>query len=232
MNQTPSPSKRLINMQEYVRRELFEIFSQYENPHISATVEVDVTALKIACKQHDVHFFSCLVYCMTKAMNQITEFRHRAIDGQLYEFSRIDPGFTVLLPDNTFNFCDSTYLHTFDSFLPQIARDIERAKNGNNRIIKDKHGMLFISNIPWFSFTQFQQPYFSHYGFNPVITICKNIARFEPDFVLPIALQCNHATIDGFHMGRFFQLFTDHVNQLVTSLGDAANKHMKYRVLS
>lgn len=211
------PSKALIDLQTYKRRDLFNVFSQYENPQISATVEVDLSMLKHACKRHNLHFFSSLVYCLSKTMNQILEFKHRVIDGQLYEFSRTDPGFTVSLPDNTFNFCDSTHIDNFEQFLAKIAQDIELAKKQNNQAIKDKHHMFFISNIPWFSFTQFQQPYFSHYGYNPVITIGRNMAKLEPDFVLPIALQCNHATVDGFHMGRFFQLLNTNIEVLANT---------------
>lgn len=226
------PSKTLVNLEAYPRKELFNIFSQYENPHISTTVEVDTSLLKHACKQRGLHFFTCLTYCLSMTMNQITEFKHRVINGKLYTYDRIDPGFTVSLPNNSFNFCDSFHIENFNRFHDQMKSDIQDAKSANNQVIKDKHHMFFISNIPWFSFTQFQQPYFSHYGYNPVITIGKNISKLKPDFVLPIALQCHHATVDGFHLGRFYQLLNDHIDSLACSLNKTASSIKMDPILS
>ncbi|GAB2191370.1 CatA-like O-acetyltransferase [Sessilibacter sp. MAH2] len=200
---TTLPEKRLVDLNTYKRRELLEVFLQYDVPFLSATVEVDITTVRECAKNNDLNLFTCLLYCLTKTVNSIPELKHRYINNHLYEFDYIEPGYTVSQADGTFSFCDSKYVSRFERFHQTILNDIAQAKESPDTGVKDKSHMFFVSNIPWISFTHFQQPFFRPYGFNPVVTIGKHIDRDGRRYA-PVALQCHHGTVDGLHIGLFF----------------------------
>jgi chloramphenicol O-acetyltransferase type A len=218
MNTYQYPQKKIIDLDSYARKDLFNVFKQYDNPTISVTAEVDATTLKQATKENGYSFFIALVYCFSKVMNEIPEFRHRVVDDQLCEFETVDPGYTVLLENKTFSFCDSKHDHEFYAFHQALNDDIEKTRQTPDVVIKDKSHMFFVSSIPWVSFTHFQQPYFSHYGYNPVITIGKKMGLRNNDFIVPIALQCHHGVVDGYHLGLFYEHLEFHIKELSSEL--------------
>lgn len=207
-----APSKYLIDLDTYKRKALLDVFLQYDVPFLSATVEIDITPVRVCSKQHQLNLFTCLLYCITKAVNSVPELRHRYIDNKLYEFDYVEPGYTVSQSDGTFSFCDSKYIQRFENFHQTILDDIAKAKIAPDIGVKDKSHMFFVSNIPWISFTHFQQPFFRAYGFNPVITIGKHTER-DGKRHAPIALQCHHGTVDGLHIGLFFSHLESCISQ-------------------
>ncbi|GAA6168605.1 CatA-like O-acetyltransferase [Sessilibacter corallicola] len=218
------PQKKLIDLDSYARKDLFHVFKQYDNPTISVTAEVDVTDLKHATKENGFSFFIALVYCFSRVMNEIPEFRHRVVNDELCEFESVDPGYTVLLEDKTFSFCDSKYNQEFYAFNQSLSDDIAQTREKPDLAIKDKNHMFFISSIPWISFTHFQQPFFSHYGYNPVLTIGKKIGSRRKDFIVPIALQCHHGVVDGYHLGLFYEHLEFQIKELSSELLRHYNK--------
>ena len=198
------PNRKKIDLDNYARGGLLAAFKDRQMPCFSTTVNVDVTRLKQYIDLHGHGFFMAMSYAISRAVNNVREFRHRLIDGELYEFERIDPGFTILLEDNTFSFCDSEYFATFDEYDAFSSRQIEQVKTCPDHATLEKHHMFFISNIPWFSFTAFTHPFDVGYASIPIITTGKYFSQGD-SLVMPMAVQVHHGLVDGIHVGMFFE---------------------------
>jgi chloramphenicol O-acetyltransferase type A len=197
-------TKRKIDLATYNRADLLLAFVDRQIPCFSTTCNVDVFALRKVCKKRGYSFFITLSYVLSRSVNAIPELRHRLIDGELWEFDRVDPGYTILLEDNSFSFCDSMYFKDFYKYYRHALAQIESVKKSPDRTMGDKNHMFFISNVPWFSFTAFTHPYDERYGSIPVLTTGKYFEQYGKLF-MPLAIQVHHGLVDGIHVGMLFE---------------------------
>lgn len=202
------PGKRPIDLATYARADIFKAFNDRLMPQFSTTCEVDVTGIKRATEEAGVPFFIAMSYAVSRAVNAVPEFRHRVIDGVLYEYERIDPGYTVAREGDLFSFCDSVYDEDFSRYAQHATACIEAVKVKPDLSVTDKNQMFFITSIPWFSFTAFTHPYDPIYGYIPVITLGQYTERSGSVF-MPVAVQVHHGVVDGLHVGRFYATLTD-----------------------
>ena len=193
-----------INLETYKRREKFEIFSQKQIPIFSTTVAIDITRFKSIIDEQKLKFFASISYLISEVMNSIPAFKHRIIDGKLYEYNFINPGYTVLLPDNDFSFCFTPYNSNFSNFYNAVLEDISNVLQNKNETNGDNNHMFYITSNHWFSFTSFTHPYDPENGSIPIITLGKYYV--ENDIIkMPIAIQAHHGLVDGYHFGLFYE---------------------------
>jgi chloramphenicol O-acetyltransferase type A len=193
-----------IDLDLYPRRELFKAFVSRDIPTFSVTCTVDITAFKAFSKQLDCGFFVPFSFLLSRTMNSIVEFRHRIIDGEIYEFDQVDPNFTVLLKNRTFTFCDSKHFESFIEYRDHAQMQIQSVIEHPDYENREKHNAFFITNVPWLSFTSITHPYDRMYASIPVIAI----GRFYHDrerLLIPVGLQAHHALVDGIHAGDFYE---------------------------
>jgi chloramphenicol O-acetyltransferase type A len=207
------PTKKKIDLTCYKRLGMYEAFKDRQMPCFSVTCNIDITNLMNYVKEKGYRFFLTMSYGITTALNHVPELRQRLIDGELYEFERVHPGYTVLLDDSTFSFCDSLYLDTFSEYYEYAARRIDTVKTSPDCGKGEKHHMFFITNVPWVSFTSITHPYDAKYGSIPVIATGKYFRQGRQIF-LPLGIQVHHGIVDGFHVG----LFLEHLNRIVDKL--------------
>ena len=112
-DQLPAAQRHPLDLASYARVDIFKAFNDRLMPQFSTTSEVDVTGIKHAADEAGASFFIALSYAVARAVNAVPQFRHRVIDGVLYEYDRIDPGYTVAREGDLFSFCDSVYDENF-----------------------------------------------------------------------------------------------------------------------
>ncbi|HET8870366.1 MAG TPA: chloramphenicol acetyltransferase [Aquabacterium sp.] len=199
--------KRPIDLGHYARRDIFKAFKDRLLPQFSTTCEVDVTGIKRAADRRDVSFFIALSYAVSRAVNAIPEFRHRVIDGVLFEYDCVHPGYTVARENDLFSFCDSAYSEDFARYRDEAQARMEAVKALPDLAVGEKDRMFFITSIPWFRFTSFTHPYDPMYGYIPVITL----GQYADDGIrvtMPVAVQVHHGVVDGIHVARFYAELT------------------------
>lgn len=196
--------KSKIDLETYDRRGLYDIFKNLEVPVISTTCNIDITKLKECTEAFGINFFVGMSYFVSLTMNEIPQLRHRIIDDVLYEFEYVNPGYTVLLSNETFSFCDSEHSTSFQNFYQKSQSIISKVKKNPDTGMGPKDDMFFISNIPWFSFTSFTHPYNSEYASIPIVTYGKYF-KTNNSLFMPVAIQVNHALVDGIHIGKFYK---------------------------
>jgi chloramphenicol O-acetyltransferase type A len=207
------PEKRKVDPAGYKRLGMLQAFRDREMPCFSITCNVDITELVQFTREKGYRFFISASYAISRALNSVPELRQRLIDGELYEFETVHPGYTVLLDDMNFSFCDSLYMENFGEYYEHAAQRIEAVRHCPDCEKREKNHMFFITSLPWLSFTSITHPYDKTYGSIPVISIGKYFLQGERT-LLPVGVQAHHGIVDGYHVGLFIERLSRCVRDL------------------
>ena len=193
-----------LDMASYPRRAHFDYFRAFAYPYVGITNQVDITDFLKRLKARGAPFFLAFVYCATRAANAVPELRRR-IDGEgIREYESCPGSVTLALPDESYCYCTLDCRADFESWLPaaQAAKDAALSA-ANAEDGEDVDSLLFLSSIPWMSYTALTQPVPGPADSNPRITW----GRWHEEgarTLLPVTLLCNHALVDGRHIAAFF----------------------------
>lgn len=197
------PSRRRIDMDGYPRADILRAFMNRQMPQMSLTCEVEVTAIHREASSHGVSFFIAMSYAISRAVNAVPQFKHRVVDGVLYEYERIDPAYTIAREGDLFSFCNGVYIDDFGGYSREACSRIEKVKAEPDLAVYEKHHMFFISCLPWMFFTSVLSPYDPIYSYVPQIAFGKFMQRGDV-MVIPMGVQAHHGVIDAAHVARFF----------------------------
>ena len=196
---------KYIDMDSWPRRKHFEVFSRFDYPHFNVCADVEVTKIQPALKDASVSFTLGLTYALAHAANSIPEFRYRIREGRVIEHEVVHPSITILLEDETFSFCTLKYVDDFYEFIQDSEKSVSRVKE--KLVLEDEPGqddLLFMTSIPWISFTGFMHPIHMH----PVDSVPRiawgKIFQKGGSLHMPLSVQGHHGLMDGLHAGRYF----------------------------
>jgi chloramphenicol O-acetyltransferase type A len=210
---------RTIDMETWSRREHFELFSTYGYPHWGMCANVDLTTFYPAVKERGYSLTIAIVYMITRASNAIPEFRYRIREEKVIEHEIVNSGFTFLTEEDSFSFCFVDYVDDFSAFAASAAERIEFAKE--NPLVQQvpEDDVLYMTSIPWVSFTSFLHPM----RLQPEDSIPRFVwGKFfeEGDLLkMPLGVQGHHALLDGVHAGKFYAEIQDYLQQPDNILG-------------
>ncbi len=200
--------KRYIDLESYPRRSHFEYFRSLAYPYVGFTANVDVTNLIRYAKERKASSFLAILWAAARAANAVPELRQDIEGDKIAEYDYCDVGHTVALEDHTFCNCHTTVQMPLDDYLVYAKERQEEARNhpGFVNQEEDETGMIFASCVPWVAFTQCIQPVPIPADCNPRIVFGKFIKEGDRT-MMPLHIQCNHALVDGYHLGLFYQEF-------------------------
>ena len=205
------PIATKIDMDTYPRKALFEHFMTFEIPVATRTIQPDITLLKSYVKDHGYRFSLVFGFILTRATNHVPELRHRIVNGELVDFNKIIPSFTILSKEKQLFFSRGVFTDIFADDYPENEAILEQAAKGLDPNVRtENQGMIYITNNPWNSFTSLQFPYSKRVASIPVFGIGK---MYEHDgrVKAPLAIQNHHSLTDGFHIGHFLDIFHRHL---------------------
>lgn len=196
---------KFVDIENWKRKNHYNHFKKLDYPHFSVCGNIDITKFHRYIKEKEQPFFISVLYAATKTANNIKEFRYRMRGDKVAIHETIDPAFTIMTEDDVFSFCAAKFMDEFNDFKINASEEIERTKK--NVTLEDEPGrddFLFITSIPWISFTSVTHPI----QMNPVDSVPR-IAwgkYFEENgrIKLPISVQAHHALVDGVHVGKYF----------------------------
>ena len=154
---------RIIDMETWPRRDHFGFFNNFDDPHFNMCANMDISSFYSFLKPSGVSFTVGIIYLIARAANQIPEFRLRIHGDQVVEYEVVHPSCTILVDEDRFSFCNFKYFPILAEFAPQAVEKIAQVKQ--NPILDDEvdqDNVLYISAIPWVSFTSFTHP--MHYS--------------------------------------------------------------------
>ena len=197
---------RIIDLETYPRRSHYEFFKSYAYPYMGITANVDVTNLYNTAKKLGGSPFLAFLWAAANAANAVPELRQRIVDDRIVEFDHCDTAHTVALPDGTFVNCQTDCRRSFAAFQTYGRQCQEEAKSRHGFVQpgKDETSLIFVSSTPWVAFTQVIQPTPIPADSNVRIVFGKFFDQ-NGRKMLPVNIQCNHALVDGLHVGQFFQ---------------------------
>lgn len=206
---------RIIDLSTWSRRKHFEVFKGFDYPHFNLCANLDVTSFFPAVRQSGVSFSAAVAYWLAYTANQMVEFRTRIRGEQVVEHTIVHPSMTVLVENELFSFCTIPYTSDFATFIRQAAEKIAWVQQ--HPTLEDEPGqddLLFLSSIPWVSFTSLAHPIHMH----PVDSVPRlawgKVFEEGQRLKMPLSVQAHHALMDGVHVGRFFNQLQHHLDEI------------------
>lgn len=203
---------KVINMEEWKRKEYFEHYFSVIPCTYSMSVKLDITKIK----NSDRKLYPTMLYLITKVVNRHAEFRTSFnIDGQLGSFDEMLPCYTVFHKDTeTFSNIWTQYFEDYYDFCEEYKKDIEKYSGVKKMMAKPDipENSFSVSMIPWTTFDGFNLNLQKGYDYLlPIFTMGKYYEE-NGKVILPLAIQVHHAVCDGFHVCRFVNELQELIN--------------------
>ncbi len=201
---------KIIDPENWNRKEHFDFFSKMASPYFGITTEVDCTQAYASAKDKGHSFFAYYLHKSMIAVNSVEELRTRIVDGQIVVFDVIHAGATVGRADGTFGFVFVPFSADFDVFNAALQEEIQAVHNSTGLRLNDddiKKDLIRHSTIPWNSFTGLLHPTnFDNTESVPKITFGKFNIK-EGKKYLPVSVEAHHGLVDGFHLTNYLNEF-------------------------
>lgn len=209
---------KTIPLENWPRKGHYLFFRDFVYPYFSLSADVDITHLLPPLQQQGFSFTAAMMYLIARVANGIPEFRQRIREEDPVEHPLVHPSATILGRDDMFSFCTVLYAEDFMDFIRRAEEEIALVKEKpalEEKVQSD--AVLFMSSIPWVSFTSFHHPL--------RLAPADSVPRFawgkyrqEGGAVkMPLSVQGHHALMDGLHLGIFyreFQALADHPERI------------------
>lgn len=193
-----------INLEEYARKDHFLYFKKMAYPYVGTTVNVDITDFRERMKKEGHPFFLSFLYSIVNAANDVPEFRRRIVNDSIVEYKNCHSSHTVLLENETYCYCELNCRMPFLEFLQYATEQQEEAKKMRNIKETESESLLYISCVPWFSYTSLVQPTPYPADSNPRITWGKYFEQ-EGRCLIPVSILAHHGLVDGLHIAQFYE---------------------------
>lgn len=206
-------SYEIIDLNNWQRAIHYQIFKEYANPKYDISFELDVTHFYQVIKANSWSFTFAMVYMITKAANEIEEFRYRFEEGNVVLYEGIKTSFTYLNQET--ELMKNIVVEMTDS-MQAFQIDAKQVNDSQKEYFTGPMGndIYQFSSIPWISFT-----HISHtdsgkkYNAVPMFVWGKMYEK-AGRFMLPISVQAHHSFVDGIHMGKLAKKLQDYLNEM------------------
>lgn len=200
--------KKLIDLDNWNRKEHFLFFSKFDEPFFGVTVKVDCTIAYQKAKEKGVSFFLYYLYRALKAANEVENFRYRIIENQPYDYATTNASPTINRPNGTFGFAYINYFENENKFYEYALQEIENVKKTSSLMPSiSGEDVIHFSAIPWIDFTSISHARnFSHPDSCPKISFGK-MTENNGQKEMSVSIHVHHALMDGYHVGLFIEKF-------------------------
>ncbi|WP_326983566.1 chloramphenicol acetyltransferase [Chryseobacterium sp. MYb264] len=201
---------KVIDLENWNRKEHFEFFSKMKSPYFGFTTEVDCTIAYEKAKESGKSFFAYYLHKSMIAINSVEELRLRMVDDQIILFDEVHCGSTIGREDGTFGFSFFHYSENFETFNEGLQNQIKIVQNStglgiSNDVLPINH--IRHTTIPWSSFTTVLHPT----NFDPKECIPKiAFGKFtvkDGKKMMPVSIEAHHGLADGLHLAKYFEAF-------------------------
>lgn len=207
--------KQLLDLNTWARREQFDFFRQFEEPFFGVTVEIDCTVAYDQAKGGGRSFFLAYLHTSLLAANEVTPFRYRITDNQVWIYDQVHASPTINRPDGTFGFAYMDFYEDAHEFECNSKAEIDRVRAATGLVpAVSGENVIHYSSLPWISFTAVSHARsFTFKDSCPKITFGKMTEKGERK-VMPVSVHVHHALMDGFHVGQFLEKFQQRMDAL------------------
>lgn len=207
---------KIIDQDSWNRREHFEFFSSYDDPTFGIVSEVDCSKAYALAKERQLSFFAWYMHKSMLAVDAVKELKFRILEGQVVYFDEIHAGPAIGREDGTFGFSFIPFDRNFTAFSQSIKDEILEVQNSPGLrlgVDADRKNVVYYSTLPWITFTGLKHPFNAEdMAGIPKITFGKVHIR-DGKRIMPVAVHAHHGLVDGLHVGKYFEIFQDLLNE-------------------
>lgn len=208
--------KHVINIDTWKRKEHYSFFKDFQEPFFGLTTNVDCTKAYKYAKDNNLSFFLYYMYKSLAAANAVEEFRYRIEENNVVCYDRIHGSTTAMNADEMFAFAFLNYTDEFEDYYNSAQQEIATIKTITGMNMNENNGrqdVIHYSTIPWISFTSLtNERDLARPDSIPKMTFGKYFKEGNR-LLLPQSIQVHHALTDGFHVGKYFEIFQQLLNE-------------------
>ncbi|UII33829.1 chloramphenicol acetyltransferase [Fulvivirga ulvae] len=207
--------KTYLDIDKWERKDHFSFFKGFDEPFFGVTVEIDCSAAYAEAKRNGVSFFLYYLHKALVAANEIEAFKYRIEGNRVARYETVNASPTVPRPNGTFGFSYMEYKPVFSDFYATAIKEMERVSKETTLVpATSNENVIHFSALPWIKFTSVSHA--RHYAMSdsiPKISFGK-VYESEGMKLMPVSIHVNHALMDGYHVGQYFDLFQDLMNKV------------------
>jgi len=202
-----------IDINTWNRKLLFEHFKDFADPYFGMILPFDVTFAYQNAKEHSYSFFARYLHDCMKAINNVENLRYRIVENKVVEFDTINASPTLMRPDKTFAFSFIKYDENFNGFADNIKNEQERINNSTELYPPEEYRVdcIHCSAMPWLNFSGHKEPVSGQKDSVPKLAFGK-AENIEGKLMMNVAINVNHALVDGYHVHLFSEKFQKYLN--------------------
>jgi len=184
-----------------------------EDPYFGVTVPIDVTKAYDRAKDIGVSFFSKYLHDCMRAINETDNLRYRIKGKDIVDYDVIHASPTLMRSDNTFGFSFIRFDEQISIFADNIYNEKERIEISKS-IYPDYNGLdcIHCSVLPWFKFSGHKEARSGQLDSVPKLAFSKTYKE-KGNLMMNIAINANHALVDGYHVGLFMDRYQTYLNE-------------------
>ena len=198
---------KFIDVENMDRKKAYKMFKSFGNATYGCSVEMDVTKLVALSKQKGQSFFLNTLYLVCRAINDIDEMRMRLVDDKPAIYEKTHPGFTVMTDAGFYVNTYTTFYEDYKKFYDEAKISLDSAKKNKpiSEFPNEKYGYIYISSLPWISFTQMTHPIPESQSSQCIPRVCWG-KYFEKDgkLIMSLNITVSHIFVDGYPLSKTF----------------------------
>ncbi len=194
----------VIDIKNWERKNEYLYFTKINPEVFSVTVQTDVTETYNYAKENNIKFSSLLLYIITKAANEIEQFKYGWQYGKLVKYNNIHPSFPLF--DKETKNCkifQLTMKENFADFNNDYCSILDFSDIHNNEFRKNTFNVSMECRIHFTSFSFSLDLTSSTPNLSPSIITGKYEEK-DRRLIMPFSLTINHIVADGYHASLFF----------------------------
>lgn len=195
---------KIIDQSNWKRAIHCAIFQKSMQPRFCVSFDLDVTVFRKMVKEKGYSFTLAMTYLVSRAANEIEEFRYRFLDGEVVLYDKINTSFTYINKETElFKVVNVPMMETLEEYINEANKIIENQKvyftgpMGND--------VFQFSSMPWVAFHYISHTYS---GNNQCATPMFDWGKYDTkgeQMILPFSVQVHHSFVDGIHIGRLVE---------------------------
>lgn len=206
---------KYLDIEKWNRKQHFHHFRTLQDPTFGIVANVEVTKAYQLAKNNNESFFIRYLHACLKAINLVENFKYRLEDDKVAIYDTVHVSATIARPDNTFGFSFIKFSENFEVFKSSFENEKKRIVNSTD-LFPPIYSIncIHCSALPWINFTAHKEPNSGNKNDSvPQLSFGK-IIQENGKILMPIAVNVNHALMDGYHVGQFFDKFQQELNKM------------------
>lgn len=188
-------------LKEFDRKDFFDYYNNScDNSFLSFTIKLDVTKIAKFAKKHKTSFYATMGYLLTKAINNVDNFKYRYFEGEFYYCDKIRANYTQI-KDGEVAFFGMPDIENYYEYI-KTYKDMQRRLFDGEKF-ENKVDEFWVSCTPWFKFNSVVVPFDKDCV--PTQFLWDKFEKRFGKYTVNFMLMAHHGFIDGYHVSLFLE---------------------------